>query len=254
VIPTIDKSDQPILYLFAISHYCEKARWALDIFGIPYQARFVAPGTNRPIAKKLGGRDGSVPFLHTRGELVLGSSAIIDWGDAHRKAGRPSLAGNDTEAVRTLEKRLDKVTGVHVRRFYYSDALFTIPGAVRSVFARDLPIFNRIMVTLSWPMFLPVMKKALDLGPGQGVQSRDRLLDELDWLDGLLDDGRHYLAGDILTRADITAASLLAPIVTPAKHPVYATLPLPVSLAATIKDWQDRPILRWVKKVYDQHR
>lgn len=28
---------KPTLYVFAISHYCEKARWALDFFEVDYQ-------------------------------------------------------------------------------------------------------------------------------------------------------------------------------------------------------------------------
>jgi glutathione S-transferase len=28
---------EPVLYVFAISHYCEKTRWALDHFGIAYR-------------------------------------------------------------------------------------------------------------------------------------------------------------------------------------------------------------------------
>lgn len=55
----------PVLYVFNISHYCEKARWALDYFGIQHEARHVMPGAHRIIAKKLGARRGSVPFLQT---------------------------------------------------------------------------------------------------------------------------------------------------------------------------------------------
>ena len=53
----------PVFYVFNISHYCEKARWALDHFGIEHEARHVMPGAHRLIAKKLGAKRGSVPFL-----------------------------------------------------------------------------------------------------------------------------------------------------------------------------------------------
>jgi glutathione S-transferase len=242
------------LYLFAISHYCEKARWALELYGIDYRPHFLMPGMNRPLAKKLGAENGSLPFLVTNGMVVPGSSAIIDWGEANRTDGRASLAGGDPEAVRALERRLDDVAGIHVRRFYYSDALLTMPGKVRPIFSRDLPLLPKLMLTLAWSKIVPKMIALMDLGTAQGLQSRDIVLGELDWLDGLLSDGRTYLTGDAMTRADITAASLLAPFVNPPKHPSYATLELPTALAETIKDWQDRPVLHWVRRLYADWR
>jgi glutathione S-transferase len=34
----------PQLYVFAISHYCEKARRALDYLGIEHEIKYLAPG------------------------------------------------------------------------------------------------------------------------------------------------------------------------------------------------------------------
>jgi glutathione S-transferase len=245
---------QPVLYVFAISHYCEKARWALDHYGIDYRLNYTMPGANRKIAKKLGAKSGSLPFLQIGSHAVAGSDAIIDWGELHRKPGSASLNGSDPDAVRTIEKRLDDVIGVHVRRYYYSDALLNDPASVRPIFSRDLPLLQRLGVTLAWPKIVPIMIKGMDLGVPQGLESRDILLRELDWLDALLSDGRAFLHDDQLTRADITAASLLAPLVNPAKHPAYSALKLPEELAATIADWQDRPSLKWVRQIYAQHR
>ncbi len=245
---------QNSLYLFAISHYCEKARWALERYDIVYQPRFVMPGTNRAIAKKLGAKSGSLPFLQAGDVVIAGSGAIIDWGEANRAPNAASLAGDDPAAVKAIEARLDDVLGVHVRRFYYSDALLNDPASVRPVFSRDLSLFPRMMVTLGWSQIVPRMIKMMDLGPLQGAQSRDIIIAELDWLDHLLADGRSFLTGETLTRADITAASLLAPFVTPAEHPVYAILNLPTALSATIAQWQERPVLKWVKRMYADWR
>ena len=149
----------PVLYVFNISHYCEKARWALDHFGMDYEARHVMPGTHRAIAKKLGARRGSVPFLQTDDGVVAGSPAIIDWCEAHNAGQRPSLAGTDPQVVRAIEKRLDDVAGVHVRRFYYSDALLTAPAKVRPIFTHGLPLLQRAALTLGWRGMVPLMIK-----------------------------------------------------------------------------------------------
>jgi glutathione S-transferase len=245
---------KPILYVFAISHYCEKARWSLEQFGIDYRLHHTVPGMNRGIAKKLGATSGSLPFLSTGGAVIAGSAAIIDWGEANRADGRGSLAGDDPGAVLAIEKRLDDVAGVHIRRYYYSDALLTDPASVRPIFSRDLSLLAKMAVTLGWSKIVPIMIKGMDLGTAQGLESRDILLGELDWLDGLLGDGRPYLTGDHFTRADLTAASLLAPLVNPAKHPTYAALAVPTALAAMIKDWRTRPVLKWVEDVYARDR
>ncbi len=244
----------PTLYVFAISHYCEKARWALDHCGIDYHLHHTMPGMNRSIAKKLGAKAGSLPFLATDTGVVAGSPAIIDWAEANRPDRTASLAGADAAAMAALEQRLDDVMGVHVRCFYYSDALFTAPQSVRPIFSRDLPLLPKMAVTLGWSKIVPRMIAGMNLGPVQGQQSRAILAGELDWLDGLLSDGRPYLTGDHFTRADITAASLLAPLASPAEHPTYAGIAFPDGVAQTMAEWSDRPILRWVRSTYQHHR
>jgi glutathione S-transferase len=244
----------PTLYVFNISHYCEKARWALDYFGISYRSQHVMPGRHRALAKSLGARNGSVPFLYVGNEVIAGSSAIIDWAEAHRAAGVAGLAGTDPEEVQVIEKRLDDIVGVHVRRFFYSDALTENPKSVRPIFANDLPFWQRFSVTLAWPKIVAFMKKAMDLGPAQREESRAIIDAELTWLDGLLADGRPFLSGSRFTRADLTAAALLAPIVDPVQHPVHGLVPFPSNVAATMQAWETRPSLRLVREMYATRR
>ena len=246
--------DKPILYVFNISHYCEKARWALDYFGVAHQVQHVMVGTHRRIARKLGAASGSVPFLHAGDRVIAGSSAIVDWADAQRAANAPSLAGDDPVQVRAIEKRLDDIAGVHVRRFFYSDALTNDPGSVRPMFSNGLPVWQRMAVTMAWPKIVTVMIKGMDLGPAQGLESRAIVERELAWLDGLLADGRPYLTGNQFTRADITAASLLALLVGPKEHPTYAAAVYPAVVAATMRAWAERPIFRMVREVYASRR
>ena len=244
----------PVLYIFNISHYCEQARWALDYFGIEHEARHVMPGAHRIIAKKLGAKRGSVPFLQTDGGVIAGSSAIIDWCEVHNAGKRPSLSGADPEAVRATEKRLDDVVGVHVRRFYYSDALINAPASVRPIFSEGLPIFQRAAVSLGWSRIVPLMIKGMDLGVEQGLQSRAVVEAELDWLDSLLADGRPYLHGNQWTRADLTAAALLGPLAAPKEHPITAKAFFPSAVIKAMKEWEKRPALQFVGRMYSKHR
>ncbi len=209
---------------------------------------------HRLIAKRLGAGNGSLPFLETGDRVIAGSGEIIGWADANRATDRASMASDDPKATRDIEQRLDDVAGVHVRRYYYSDALLTNPGAVRPIFSRDLSLLPKIAVTLGWSKIVARMISGMDIGTKQGLESRDVVMGALDWLDRLLADGRRHLSGSTLSRADITAASLLVPFVTPAEHSSYTTLELPNALAKTIAEWQERPVLKWMKRLYAEHR
>jgi hypothetical protein len=41
------------LYTFTISHFAEKARWALDYKGIRYQEKRLVPGSHLPVVKRI---------------------------------------------------------------------------------------------------------------------------------------------------------------------------------------------------------
>lgn len=244
----------PVLVVFNISHYCEKARWALDHLGIAHEVRHVMVGTHRRMAKKLGARSGSVPFLQTDSGVIAGSSAIIDWGELQNSGKRPGLAGEQPDQARAIEKRLDDVAGVHVRRFYYSDALINDPASVRPIFSDGLPLWQRAAVTLGWSRIVPLMIRGMDLGPDQGRQSRAVLEAELDWLDGLLADGRPYLSGGRWSRADLTAAALLGPLVAPKEHPLVHAVVFPQAVSEAMQAWAPRPALQFVRRMYALHR
>lgn len=245
---------KPVLYVFTISHYCEKARWALEASGIEFELRHTMIGAHRRIAKQLGARRGSLPFLHTDAGVICGSAAIVDWCEAHKRTQPVPWSQDNDQDARVLEKRLDEVAGVHVRRFYYSDALLSAPHAVRPLFANGLPLWQRWAVTLGWGRIVQLMCRVMDLGDAQGRASRTVLEAELDWLDGQLADGRPYLCGAAWSRADLAAASLLAPLVEPPEHPLAGQLQYPAQVRAAVECWRDRPVMQYVRRMYAQHR
>ena len=69
------------LYQFAISHYCEKIRWALDYKGLNYETVNLLPGQHVKTIRKLTGEASSVPVLDHDGHVVQGSAAILDYLD-----------------------------------------------------------------------------------------------------------------------------------------------------------------------------
>ncbi len=245
----------PVLYVFAISHYCEKARWTLDYLGIDYELRHVAPGEHGQIAKKLGAPRTSVPYLSTGDQVIQGSADIIDWADKVTPSKTKHLTPDaGREKCLQIEKRIDDVAGVHIRRLYYSEALVEYPQTVRPIFTRDLPLKKKLLTSIFWGKIRDVMIARMDLGPKQAQESRDITERELDWVDELLSGGRKYLVGDEFSRADIAAASLLAPLALPAEHPTYGAIKHPPNMAALVAGWEHRPSITWVRNIYAQHR
>ena len=245
---------KPDLYVFAISHYCEKACWALDYLGIDFAISHVAPGLHVALAKKLGAPHSSVPILVEDGQVVQGSAAIIDWADAATAGSKrltPQTAGQDCVA---LEERLDDVIGVHVRRYYYSEALVEHSPTVKPIFIEKLGLLQKLLVGSMWSVVRKRMIKGMDLGSAQGQDSKSIIEGELQWLDGLLSDGRQFLIGEKFSRVDLTAASLLAPLAIPMEHPTYSGLVVPPRVADDLLAWKNRPVINWVREIYRQYR
>ena len=106
----------------------------------------------------------------------------------------------------------------------------------------------------NWGLVRQVMMGMMDLGPEQRKESRRIVEGELDWFDGLLSDGRRFLLGERFSRADMTAASLLAPLALPKEHPTYGMLDLPPLARADLARWSLRPAMAWVREIYSAHR
>ena len=241
---------KPVLYVFSISHFCEKAKWALDYHKIGYELKPLVPGLHIAFARKLGLTRGSLPFLQVGGQIIQGSSLILDWAESVSE--HDLLPDNSKTAV--MEKRLDDVLGVHLRRQFYSEAMVEFPATVKPVFMYGLGMSDKLKLSFIWPTIRKKMMSAMDLGYEQGLASRAKVEAELAWLDDQLADGNQYLVDNQFSRADITAASLLAPAVLPQKYPMSTVMQLPPRLSQDCTLWQNRPVFDWVRQIYVKHR
>ena len=186
---------------------------------------------------------------------MQGSAAIVDWAAA---AGAKHLTPNTRrEACLEVEKRLDDGMGVHVCD-YCSEALVDHSETVRPIFATDLTLFHKMLLSGTWRAVRKGMIDLMDPGPEQGQDSKRIVEGELSCLDGLLSNGRRFLVGEQFSRADMTAVSLLAPLLAPLtspnEHPPHADLRLPRRLAADLVSWENRPSINAVREIYGQYR
>ncbi len=211
------------LVTIPISHYCEKARWALERAGLPYREERHVQGIHRLAARRAGG-DSTVPVLVTPGGAIGESHEILLWVDA-RTAREERLFPEEPAARREvvrLCRRFDEVLGPRGRRLMYVHML----GARELVLAfnnRGVPAWEDRAVRLGWPLVVGFIGRALEIRPGIEVEDEAVVWRELDHAAELLADGRPHLCGDRFGAADLTFAALCASLIVP---PVYG-VPLP---------------------------
>jgi glutathione S-transferase len=245
------KQDKPKLITFGISHFCEKARWALDWHGIEYDEVGWPSGLHQILGKRWGAKATTVPILLDGAQLIQESGTIIDWADQRAQDRGRELTLSDALKI---EQRADDIIGVHIRRLFFAEMLPKSPYLTRPGLFRNSSVSHRFVGSMMWPVTWRVMMKMYDITPEAASESRAKLEAELDWLDNELADNRPYLVGDRFSRADMTVASLLAPAACPEEIPAYRGMSIPDALIADFERWQRRLVMRWVKEQYEAHR
>ena len=76
---------RPKLVTFGISHFCEKARWALDWHGITYDEISWPPGVHLVLTKRCGAKATTLPIVLDGERGIQGRGAIIDWAAERRQ-------------------------------------------------------------------------------------------------------------------------------------------------------------------------
>ena len=242
------------LITIPISHYCEKARWALERAGIPYREERHVQGIHRIAARRAGGGQ-TVPVLVTP-EVTLGESEdILRWVDERLAPERRLFPVEPEERaeVERLSRRFDERIGPHGRRFMYMKVL-PYRDMTLEVNNQGVARWEDRALRLGWPLATRYLAKALDMRPGVEVEDEAVVWEDLDLVGELLADGRRHLCGDRFTAADLTFAALSAAVVAP---PVYGVdLPQPDGLPPELRDFvlrvRDHPAGRYALALYEQ--
>jgi glutathione S-transferase len=244
------------LITIPISHYCEKARWALDRAGIPYREERHVQGIHRIAALRAGGGN-TVPVLVTPDGAVGESEEILRWVDERTPAGERLFPADPAQEAETLElcRRFDAELGPRGRRLMYVNML-TIPDRALPFNNAGVPRWEDRFIRAGWPFAKRFMGRVLGIRPGIEVEDEAAVWRELDFVAGLLGDGRPYLCGEAFGAADLTFAALSAAVVIP---PVYGVpLPQPEVLPAETADLvmraRSHPAGAYAMRLFAEHR
>ena len=246
------KAEMLTLYTFNVSHFAEKARWALDYERVPYEERVLLPGPHQLVTRRVAQRS-HVPVLEHDGRYVQGSGAIIDYV-ADRLGGTMLTATDPTERARTLEleKTLDDAFGRGVQQVLYS-ALLNDRRTVVDLWSSGGPFWARGFYAIAFPAVATAVKRMYKTNDVEGIaRAKQRFLSTFDELDAVLAQQR-YLGGDQPNRCDITLASLLAPVCRVPAHRVKWPA-MPPELENFEASLRGRPTWSHVFRMYRDHR
>ena len=244
------------LVTIPISHYCEKARWALDRAGIAFREERHVQGVHQVAARRAGGKK-TVPVLVTPGGALADSADILAWVDERTPADQRLFpADPDARAeVEALCRRFDEELGPRGRRFMYV-RMFEHRKLMLSFNNAGVPRWEDGAIRVGWPVVKRLAARELDIRPGIDAEDEPAVWRELDHVAGLLADGRPYLCGDRFTAADLTFAALSAPAVVPPEYGVALPQPdqLPPAIASFVERAREHPAGRHALALFREHR
>jgi glutathione S-transferase len=210
----------PTLITIPVSHYAEKARWALDHVGQPFTETALMPPFHRRATAKAGGRQ--VPVLVTAAGAISDSDAILQHLD-RQHPGRLYPLDLATDPVlarrrKSLEDLCNNVLGAHVRRWGYSYILNR--RMLGAAWTHGVPFWQKMLFPVIYPGVEPKVREMMKITDTSGPESFVHVADVFAQIDRALADGRRYLLGDTFSATDITFAALAAPILLPPEHPM----------------------------------
>ncbi len=246
----------PRLLTIPISHYCEKARWALDRAGISYAEERHVQGIHRVAARRAGGGR-TLPVLVTPEGAIGESEEIMDWVDERTPEEWrlfPAAPAQRTEVL-DLCRHLDAELGPRARRLMYAHMLGD-PGLALRFNNAGVPRWEDRAIRWGWPLARRFVERELGMRPGIEVEDEAAVWLELDWVGELLADGRPHLCGERFGAADLTFAALCAAVIFPPGYGVELPQPdvLPRLTAKLVDRARAHPAGAYAMELFATHR
>lgn len=201
-----------------ISHYCEKARWALDRLGLEYIEERHLQVFHYLRSYQLS-RGANVPVLIDGNTTVTDSTLIMQYLDRYATAETCLYPESQRQAIAELEDLFDETLGIESRRWVYYHALKTPTMALRTS-AQGVPGWQASIAPFFYPLLKSYINFKLDISTATINAGLARARAVIDTVDNLLRDGRPFLVGDRFSAADLTLAAMMAPFVMPREYGV----------------------------------
>ena len=275
------------LYQIPFSHYCERARWALDFAGITYSVASYLPLFHvLPLVAARGPKrdakvdtPASTPLLaaYAAGTSSAGffkddSSAIVRYCNDQLPAESSLYPSEYADQIAEVEKLSHDSLGKAVRLACYG-YLLNEPNLMQEVGRRNVAsCLQKVVWVLFNGLVRFLLRRALKVFPPACARAEERLrVIFADVSDRLLRNAKAqgvpveqaYLCGDGFTAADLTFSALAAPILCVTQEEGYGAWIPPLfyypanscaGLHKLVAELRATPAGQHVGRMYAQHR
>jgi glutathione S-transferase len=239
----------PVLWHLKVSHYNEKARWALDYKRVPHVRRAMIPGFHPRIAAKLTGGT-TFPVLVLDGEAIGDSTRII--AALERRHPDPPLYPadpGDRRRALELEEYFDEELGPQTRLLAIH-LMLPDAGLFLGAFASDLRGPPRAVARVMFPLLRGRVRADFKR---DDALAYERVHAAGERARAVLGPTGH-LVGDAFTVADLTLAALFSPLVAPEQFPYPQPQRGHPRLAPARDAIAAAGLIDWTREVYARYR
>lgn len=244
---------RPRLITIPISHYCEKARWALERAGIDYQEERHLQLFHHWYARRAGGGFTTPVLVLPDGTVLKQSAEILQWVDLALAEEHKLYPAELASRVRATEYWLDSTLGPDGRAWMYGQIL-PHKELINAYGTEGAPAHEVKALALMSDAMRPYLRARVKAS-GTSTDIND-VRDVFDEIAGRLSDGRPFLLGERFTAADLTFATLSAAVLMPSNYGVE--LPpverLPAAMATVVGELREHPAGQFALRMFQEQR
>ncbi len=242
----------PCLWQFQGSHFCEKARWALDYKSISHTRRTL--GSSYLLRAWWRTGRASLPVLVSANRAIGGSSSII--AEVERLVPAPPLYPThpaERERALSLESYFDTELGHPVRTAALLAPLFHEPHFVARFAGMGLSRGAQYAFVAVAPLFARFYRWRHGIRETGEAAARASVAQVLDRISSELGTN-DYLVGRTFSVADLTASAFLGALLGAPEISYPMPEPLPDPIVRYRHELLSHPAAQWVLEMYRRHR
>ena len=243
------------LITIPVSHYCEKDRWGLIHAGVPYVEEAHLQLFHNLVARRYN-KLGMVPILVTDSGAISDSTEILRYLDRSLPEADKLYPSHLIAEVEELEDYFDEQFGVESRRWVYFNLRNLSSRQILKLAGQGVPFWQRTLAQPFFSVLFPILLRTLDVSKENVDKGFPLVAEGFDLVKDRLADGRRFLCGDRFTAADLTFASLGAPVLWPPEYGIkFPPLEeVPANVRETILEFRAHPAGEFALRLFRENR